>query len=404
MTTRAWGFRLVTLATAANILGYIDRVCISVVAPQLQAELGLTPARMGTILGAFSLTYALFQAPWGAVADRLGTRRIIAGAIVAWSGFTALTALAANFAALFLVRLLFGVSEAAISPSIASAFGRFIAAGSRSTAFGIFLAGGRVGGAVAPFLTAFIAVRYGWRAVFFLFAAIGILAFVVWLAGFPRDCDQTTPQPEAPRQARRLSFSPPFFALLAVSFTYTLMWQFYITWFPTYLVQGRGFSLEKASVYTGLPFLVGLIANWAGGLSSDRLTRRFGTGIGRRALGSSALILSAALLFEGLVAKGETGALLIALAAGAGDLILCICWTWAVELGGESAGIACGLLNTASNLGGFVSPICIGWIFQTTGNWHLVLTLAALCNLFAAVVWQFVRASGRAAHLRAVTT
>ena len=404
MSTRPWGLRLIALATAANILGYMDRVCISVVAPQLQSELGLTPARTGAILGAFSLTYALFQAPWGAMADRLGPRRIIAGAILAWSGFTALTALAANFGVMLLVRLLFGVSEAAISPSIASAFGRFVTAQSRSTAFGVFLAGGRVGGAIAPYLTAFLAVRYGWRAVFFVFAGMGVLAFAAWLAGFPRVCDGTASRREILPPVRRLSFSKPFFALLTVSFTYTLMWQFYITWFPTYLVRGRGFSLEKASVYTGLPFLTGLLTNWVGGVSSDELTRRFGTGIGRRALGSGALVLSAGLLFQGLLLQSETGALLIALAAGVGDLILSICWTWAVELGGESAGVACGLLNTASNLGGFVSPICIGWIFEKTGNWHLVLTLAALCNLFAAVVWPFVRTPSQGTQLQAVTT
>jgi MFS family permease len=392
MSERRPAIRLIALATAANVLGYMDRVCISIAAPRIQTEFGFSPWSMGIILGAFSLTYALFQAPWGAIADRLGARRIVAGAILAWSAFTGLTAISSNFLWMLVVRLLFGVSEAAISPSVASAFGRFVAPAQRSTAFGIFLAGGRMGGAIGPFLTAFVTVRYGWRAVFFIFAGLGLVAFAGWMAGFPKGQDQTTSS--LPRTvSARVHFSGPFVALLMVSFSYTLMWQFYITWFPTYLVQGRGFSLERAGVYAGLPFLFGLIANWSGGLASDGLTRRFGIRVGRRAFGSGALVVSAALLYSGLLAPNPSGALLIALAAGAGDMILSTLWAVALELNREAAGVSCGLLNMASNLGGFASPICIGWVFQKTGNWNLILTLAALCNIFAAVAWQFVAAS-----------
>ena len=57
--------RLVLVATGINVLGYMDRVCISVAAPALRSEFGYSPQEIGPIFGAFSLSYALFQAPWG---------------------------------------------------------------------------------------------------------------------------------------------------------------------------------------------------------------------------------------------------------------------------------------------------------------------------------------------------
>jgi ACS family glucarate transporter-like MFS transporter len=178
------------LATGANILGYMDRACISVVAPRIRSDLGFSATEMGPIFGAFSLSYALFQVPWGIIADRHGVRTIVAGVILLWSAFTTLTAVAWSFGSMALFRFLFGVSEASLSPAVASEFRHSVPPGRRSTAFGLFLAGGRVGGIAAPVRTAFVAVRYGWRAVFFLFASIGFAALAMWLGAFPRSSSE----------------------------------------------------------------------------------------------------------------------------------------------------------------------------------------------------------------------
>ncbi|MBV8903094.1 MAG: MFS transporter, partial [Acidobacteriia bacterium] len=372
-----------------NVLSYTDRACISLLAPRLAADLHFGPAQMGVIFGAFSLSYAAFQAPWGAMADKRGARRIVAVAISAWSAFTGLTAGAWNFISMIVVRFLFGVSEAAISPSVASVFRRVIPAYYRSTAFGFFLAGGRVGGAIAPYLTLLFATRYGWRAVFVVFAAIGLLAVLGWLVAVPREVDRyEAADPLRSQQPASTVLSPPLLALLAVAFSYTMMWQFYITWFPTYLVQSRGFNMQAAAKYASLPFLMGLISSWAGGVLGDAMVRRFGSQAGRRVLGVGALTVSALCLYFGeMVSDRSASAILSALAAGIGDRLLGTSWALAVEIGGKAAGTAAGLVNSASNLGAFVSPIAIGWMLQSTGNWSPILRLAALCNIVAAAFW-----------------
>ena len=96
---RSTSVRFVLLVTGANLLGYMDRVCISVLAPKLRTDLGFSASNIGLIFGAFGLSYALFQVPWGMIADRGGTRIIIGGVILAWSFFKGLTAVARGLAA-----------------------------------------------------------------------------------------------------------------------------------------------------------------------------------------------------------------------------------------------------------------------------------------------------------------
>jgi MFS transporter, ACS family, glucarate transporter len=384
---------VISLAVLANVLGYMDRVCISVLAPQLGAEFHFSETQMGLIFGAFSFSYAMFQAPWGMFADRRGARQLVAAVLLSWSVFTGLTAAAWSFASMFVFRLLFGISEAALSPAIASAFSEYVYPERRSTAFGFFLAGGRVGGMLAPLLATALLLRYGWRSVFLILAVSGLFVLPAWLRGFP--CASYTPD-SAPKQKTRLPHSQyrSVILLVAVATMYTMMWQFYATWYPTYLLQSRGFSLQKAGVYTSLPFLFGLVATSLGGLLSDALAKALGLPTARRLIVVSGLLTSSMLVLLGLViARPEISALSIAFAAGAGDLSLSTLWATAVEVGGSASGSVSGVMNCFSNLGGFAAPVLIGWMLQRHVSWTVILSLEAVLNASAALLWFFVRIS-----------
>ncbi len=264
-------YTVIALAVAVNMVSYLDRVSISVAAPALRTEFGFTPLQMGQVFSAFSLSYAIFQAPWGAAADRFGARAIVSLGIIGWSLFTGLTAAAWNLVSLLAIRFVFGAIEACLSPAVSSAFGRWIPAERRSTAFGIFLGGGRLGGAIGPGVAALLVLHYGWRSSFVAFAGLGIVAGAMWWR-FYRDPSEVA---RAPRASGPTPVSASLVFLLLAAFSYTCMWQFYITWFPTYLVEKRGFTLLDAGKLAGLPFLFGLGANWIGGFASDGLVDYF---------------------------------------------------------------------------------------------------------------------------------
>src|SRR5437763_14676100 len=119
-------WKILTLLTLISIITYVDRVNISVAGRQMMPALGLTQMQLGYVFSAFVLGYALFQIPGGRLGDRWGTRLVLAGAVVWWSGFPACTAGAGTVPAaewlgvlgsLILIRFLIGVGEAAALPN-----------------------------------------------------------------------------------------------------------------------------------------------------------------------------------------------------------------------------------------------------------------------------------------------
>jgi len=387
------------LAIASNFVSYCDRVCISVAAPQLRAEFGLSAAQMGWIFGTFGLAYALFLAPWGFVADRIPPPRLTAALAAGWSVLTAATAGARTYLALLVIRFLFGSMESGLSPAVATVLAKSLPAGRHSTAFGLFAGGGRLGGTLAPPLAAYLVLHFGWRNMFLAFAIPGVAVAVWWFS--PRHADRTdsTAAHTGGESAdwKSILRSRRLILLMGAVFAYTIMWQFYPTWFPMYLMEKRRFTLLESSWYAGMPFLFGLAATWAGGLLADFLSARLGVVRGRLLLGAASLLLSASLLTAGMFWPGrEIAAVLISLAAGAGDLLLGVSWAIAVEIGGKAAGMACGLMNAASNAGGFVSPVIMGWAVSRSGEWNAALTMAILANVAAALLWTSLHRAARA--------
>lgn len=382
----------VGMAMVINFISYLDRVCMSVAGPGIRKEFGFTATQLGWIFGVFSLSYALLQAPWGVLADRLGGRRIVAQAMFGWSAFTAITAAGWSFSSLIAIRFAFGALEAGLAPAVAAIVRELVPEKLRSTAFGLFLGAGRLGGAFAPAMTAVIVLQAGWRAPFLVFAGLGVAAAFAWKITVP-PLSSSNPlwHSSVPRRTSLKLLTVPVAALLLVAFAYTFMWQFYATWFPTYLIERFGYSLAQAGRFASLPFLFGIAGNWLGGYWVDRITRSLGVAFGRTALGSAALLLSAVALAIGSHQSSPIRCIWeLSAAAGLGDAFLSAAWTSALDLGGRSGAALSGIMNTASNLGAMLSPIMLGWARQQSGGWLLPLTLAASSTLFAAVVWPCV--------------
>ncbi|MCL4853540.1 MAG: MFS transporter, partial [Bryobacteraceae bacterium] len=96
--------RVLGFLFSLSIITYIDRVCISVAGPRMQEDLGITPEMWGWVVGAFTLSYALFEIPSGALGDRIGPRKVLARIVLWWSVFTSLTGAVSNFYYLLLTR------------------------------------------------------------------------------------------------------------------------------------------------------------------------------------------------------------------------------------------------------------------------------------------------------------
>jgi ACS family glucarate transporter-like MFS transporter len=170
-----------------------------------------------------------------------------------------------------------------------------------------------------------------------------------------------------------------------------MLWQFYITWFPTYLRERRGMPVAEAAFYASIPFLLGVGATWAGGLLTDFIGRRGGERFARTVIGVASLLAAAVLMSAGVwCPEAGLAALLMGCAAGAVDLYLGAAWASAIDIGGPSGGAVAGLMNAASNCAGFASPALMGWVLEQSGDWDSVLLSGAGTTAIAALLWLFV--------------
>ena len=182
--SRTSRYGVVGLLVSLFAITYLDRICISVAGPRIQQDLHISPVGWGWITGIFTLSYCLFEIPSGALGDRLGPRRVLTRIVLWWSFFTALSGIVSTFASLLLTRFLFGAGEAGAFPNASVVIARWFRPSQRATMLGVLLMASQFGGAMAPLLVIPIQARFGWRASFYSFGALGVLWAIAWYTWF----------------------------------------------------------------------------------------------------------------------------------------------------------------------------------------------------------------------------
>ena len=383
-------FKLLRLMFALSIITYIDRVCISTAAPHIREALGLTPTQMGWVFSAFTIAYAVFEIPSGWLGDTLGPRKVLARIVLWWSAFTMATGGVWNYVSLLIARFLFGAGEAGAFPNMSRSLSRWFPLHERGTAHGVIFTGSRLGGAVTPLLVGTMITRAGWRQAFWTFGILGIVWCIFWWKWF-RDDPAKHPSVNAEelraiqagghernvRLTRDTLLSPRLLWIGLMYFCYGYCLYFYLTWLPTYLRDGRGFSNYGTNVVHTVILLSAAGASILGGRLTDYLTRRYGLRIGR-AIGVAAMPISAiALCVAALTQSATVAAVAMTLAAGAEDLCLSPSWAMCHDIGGDAAGTVTAVMNTYGNIGGALSPLVVGYALDWWGSWSIPLLIAA---------------------------
>lgn len=400
--TRYW---VVVFAITLAIIQYIDRVCISQAAPFISADLSLSPRQMGWVFSAFTLAYALFEIPCGYLGDRLGPRRVLLRIVLWWSFFTAATGWVRSLPALIVTRFLFGAGEAGCFPNLTKAFNRWLPVQERSRAQGIMWMSARWGGAFTPLLVYACLQVMHWRTSFMVFGLLGLVwavVFYAWYRDNPREHPSVNsaeaallPPPGAHLAEHEdvpwgmLVRSRTVWYLCAQYFAASYSWYFFITWFPTYLFKERGLDLKQSALLAGTPLLLGGFGSLFAGWISPWLSRQLGgVAQARKALGAGGFTVAAALL---VVSTWLTNPYLavtaIALVSFCNDLMMPGAWTACMDVGGRYVGTLAGTMNMMGNLGGFVSPIVIGYIVEHTNHWASTFYVTAVVYVAGAAFW-----------------
>jgi MFS transporter, ACS family, glucarate transporter len=394
--------RVLGMLFLLSMITYLDRVAIGYAGVRIQADLGLSESQWGWVLGIFALSYAAFEVPSGSMGDRLGPRRILTRIVLWWSAFTALTGAAFNFVSLLVTRFMFGAGEAGAYPNASSSISRWFPVAERGRAHGVVWMASRAGGAIAPLLVIPLQQAYGWRASFYVFAAIGTVwcvAWYLWYRDYPTEKPGVTQEEikEIGNPPRAAHESLPWgIALKSANLWWIMLmyhfycWggYFYLSWLGNYLSKGRGFSENEMKIYAVFPFIAGIFGNIIGGSVSDWLVKRKGLRFGRVAVGATGLTLSACCLFATAATNDRMAAVaFLTLGYGTLDLMLPVSWAVCLDVGRKYAGAVTGAMNMAGQIGSFISSVAFGYMVKAWGSYDKPLAFFAGMLLISALLY-----------------
>jgi sugar phosphate permease len=399
------------LTVAAYMITYFDRVLLSASVPSIQSEFGFDVIRMGWLLSAYQIAYALFQIPGGWLGDRFGARRALTGVVIWWSAFTAFTALTWSWWSMAVCLFLFGMGEAGAFPIATRSLARWMLPSERGFAQGATHAGSRLGGALTPIIVVFLIARYGWRLPFFAFASLGIVWAAIWFWFYRDSPSEHSMVNAAERQRlqaalgnapgrsrnvpwRRILATRQLWLLSAMYFCYGYDVGIFLAWFPKYLSAARGFNLQQMGIFASMPLLAGFAGALSGGSVSDLFIKRTGNlKSARRIVAVSGFLITTVAIPLACAAHNSLLAVAFFCAAVFGlELTVGISWAVALDIGGEFAGSVSAVMNTLGNTGAAVSAALTGYI-ASLYSWNAAFSVLAGFSALAAILALRIDAS-----------
>ncbi|HTS27834.1 MAG TPA: MFS transporter [Bryobacteraceae bacterium] len=271
----------------ATTINYVDRQVLSILAKTLETKIGWTDIGYGYITAAFQAAYAIGLLSAGRLIDRLGTRLGYAIAVGLWSIAAMAHAAAVSAFTFGVARAFLGVGEAANFPACIKTVAEWFPKSERAFATGIFNSGANIGAVVAPLVVPWLTVTYGWQAAFIATGALGFVWLAFWLLIYH------TPEEHPGISARELGFIQsdppdkvadyPWVRLFPKRETWAFgigkaltdpVWWFYLFWFPKYLQETFGLTLQQIVLPTLVVYNICSVGSVAGGWISTGLMKR----------------------------------------------------------------------------------------------------------------------------------
>ncbi|WP_373888866.1 MFS transporter [Paraglaciecola chathamensis] len=380
----------------------MDRTNISVAASALSEELSLTSVQMGLVFSAFGWTYSILQIPGGIAVDIVKTRILYPFILIAWSVATLIQGIISSFTALIGCRMAIGVFEAPSYPCNNKIITSWFPESERASAIAVYTSGQFIGLAFLMPLLAVIQNYFGWRGLFIISGIIGILWAVVWYIFYrdPKDHPRISEQELALLTVEPTTNEPPVknnkikfgAANLKLAFSHRKLWgiyigqfclggtlMFFLTWFPTYLVEYRGLDFIKSGFLASVPFLAAFFGVLVSGFASDFLVRK---GVSKEVARKAPIIIGLMLTMSivGANYTDDTFWIITFLSiAFFGNGLSSIAWVFVSLISPKQlVGLVGGCFNFIGGLSAVIVPIVIGWLVKDGDFKPALLFIASL--------------------------
>jgi MFS transporter, ACS family, D-galactonate transporter len=427
-------YRVLGLLAVGTMINYLDRTVLGIAAPQLTKELGIDAALMGLVFSAFSWSYVLAQVPGGVFLDRFGSKFTYWLSMTLWSLCTFVQGFVTGVGALFACRLGLGAAESPCFPTNSRVVATWFPQSERAFATGTYTVGEYIGLAFfSPFLFALMGA-FGWRSLFYVVGAVGMVFGLVWWrlyrepqdhpaanraeldyieaggglvahgarearneakseAKGGNDADKNASKKHGFdwRMAGKLLRRRQLAGICIGQFAGNSTLVFFLTWFPTYLATERHMAWLKIGFFAIMPFIAASVGVLFGGAFSDWLLRRGkSANVARKLPIIAGLLLASTIVLANFVASNVAVIAILSLAFFAQGMAA-LGWTLVSDIAPAGMlGLTGGIFNLAANLAGIVTPLVVGLIVAATGSFVWALAFIGVIALIGAAAYIFV--------------
>jgi sugar phosphate permease len=376
------------------IAGFFDRISIAVLFTNKDFNdalgTGSNPALLGLLMTSFLFAYGASGVLLSFLGDIYGPRRSLAIGAGCWAVFMALIGTTSSYGLMLFYRVLLGIAEGPQFALVNKVVKRWFPKEEQGRANSVWMVGSPLGSAIGFPLTIALVAAFGWRMSFYALAALNAVVIVPLILMFIRDWP---PHREAEaRKAEETATSGGMKGNVAIFLKDWRFWMILVfnsmcllylwglnAWLPTYLQTVRHFDLKSLGFFASLPFILMFCGEILGGHISDRLGRRaIVCFIGLFGAGALVYVVS-------LVADPHIAAIVMALSAGFWGAALPPLFALAAQIippAVTASGV--GVYNGVGNLIGASSPLLMGWIIGTTGNFNAGLMVLVLAGVIGA--------------------
>jgi MFS transporter, ACS family, D-galactonate transporter len=373
-------------------LNYIDRSNLSIAAPQLKSELGLSATQLGVLLSAFFWTYACLQIPAGWLVDHLEVKWVFAGGFFIWSAATAVTGVLHSFAALLAVRVILGMGESVAYPSYSKIIANHFPLGRRGLANAVVASGLCFGPSFGMLFGGTLMGRFGWRPFFVILGLVSLMWLGPWAAWMPRLAGRSARVRITGPGLREIVARRAWVATALGLFSTNYVNYFLLTWLPFYLVRERGFSMSGMAKVGGATLLTAALAAVVVGKLSDRWIRAGATTtrVCKGFMVTGCLMTGAFLVAAVVVPRNVSVGMLMVVGVGFG-MVSSNIWAITQTLAGpQAAGRWAGSQNFIGNVSGVVAPALTGILVDRTGHFFWPFVITGAVAWLGASVWAFL--------------
>jgi len=266
------------------LLHQADKLLIGPLTTPIMEEFGINEAQMGAVSSFAIIVAAIFYPVWGYLYDRYARARLLALASFIWGSTTWLNALAPNYSAFLVTRGSTGIDDSSY-PGLYSLLSDYFEPGIRGKVYGLLQTSGPLGYMLGMILAAALGGALGWRKVFFITGATGIVIAVLIFFGV-RELPRGRAEPEMAeletiplyrfdlQVAKGLFRNRSMLLLFAQGFFGVFPWNVLIYWFFRYLEAERGYTTAQATVVMAVAIVALSIGYILWGSVGDFLFKR----------------------------------------------------------------------------------------------------------------------------------